>query len=90
MKTINTLKPKTFDEVQLAANSLRNQMPVILNFEQTDPKDKKRFIDFISGSVKAIDGDIYRINDDVYVCAPTNVTLNADDGHSSKKSSRRE
>ena len=60
-------------------------MPVVINFERTDPKDKKRFIDFISGSVKAINGDIYMVNDDVYVCAPTNVTLDADDGHSSKK-----
>ena len=78
MKTINTLKPKTFDDVQLAAESLRNQMPVIINFEQTDPKDKKRFIDFISGSVKAIKGDIYMVNDNVYVCAPVNVTLGGD------------
>ena len=78
MKTINTLKPKTFDDVQLAAESLRNQMPVIINFEQTDHKDKKRFIDFISGSVKAIKGDIYMVNDNVYVCAPVNVTLGGD------------
>ncbi len=78
MKKINTLKPKSFDDVQLAAESLRNQMPVILNFEQTDPKEKKRFIDFISGSVKAIKGDIYMVSDDVYVCAPVNVTLDGD------------
>lgn len=78
MKKINTLKPKCFDDVQIAAESLRNHVPVILNFEQTDPKDKKRFIDFISGSVKAIKGDIYAVSDDVYICAPVNVTLDGD------------
>ena len=75
MKRINTLRPKSFDEVQLAANSLRQQMPVILNFEDTDPADKKRFIDFISGSVEAINGDLYMVDDNVYVCAPKNVNL---------------
>lgn len=75
MKRINTLRPRSFDEVQLAANSLRQQMPVILNFEDTSPDDKKRFIDFISGSVEAINGDIYMLDDNVYVCAPKNVNL---------------
>ncbi|MBR1581239.1 MAG: cell division protein SepF [Selenomonadaceae bacterium] len=78
MRRINTLKPRSFDDVQLAANSLRQQMPVILNFENTDPKDKTRFIDFISGSVKAVNGEMYMISDDVYICAPTNVSLSRD------------
>lgn len=77
MKRINTLRPKTFDDVQLAANSLRNQLPVILNFEQISPDEKKRFIDFISGAVRAINGDIYMVNDDVYICAPVNVSLSS-------------
>ena len=75
MKRINTLRPKSFDDVQLAATSLRQQMPVILNFEGTAPEDKKRFIDFISGSVEAINGDLYMVDDNVYICAPKNVNL---------------
>ena len=77
MHVINTLKPRSFDDVQLVANALREHRPVILNFENTTAADKKRFIDFISGSIQAINGDINSVNEDVYICTPPNVSVDA-------------
>ena len=78
--TINTIKPKNFDDAQIVANCLRDRIPVIINFEQIDPADAGRIIDFISGTIYALNGDIKRINDTVFICAPNNVHVsNSDD-----------
>lgn len=71
--TINTIKPKNFDDAQIVANCLRERVPVIINFEQTDPKDAARIIDFISGTTYALNGDIKKVGEMVFICAPNNV-----------------
>ena len=70
---INTIKPKNFDDAQIVANCLRDKIPVIINFEQTDPNDARRIIDFISGTTYALNGAIKKVNDTVFICAPSNV-----------------
>ena len=83
--TINTIKPKNFDDAQIVANCLRDKVPVIINFEQTDPADAARIIDFISGTTYALNGDIKKVSETVFICAPSNVHVsNSED---EKKSS---
>ena len=71
--TINTIKPKNFDDAQVVADCLRDKIPVIINFEQTDPAEASRIIDFISGTTYALNGDIKKVSDTVFICAPSNV-----------------
>lgn len=78
--TINTIKPKNFDDAQIVANCLRDRIPVIINFEDTDPGDAARIIDFISGTTYALNGDIKKVSEMVFICAPQNVHVsNSDD-----------
>lgn len=72
---INTIRPKNFDQAQEVANSLRNKIPVIINFEETDTETAKRIIDFISGTTYALNGEIKKVSQNVFVCAPSNVTV---------------
>ena len=72
---INTIRPKNFDHAQEVANSLRDKIPVIINFEETDPETAKRIFDFISGTVYAINGEIKKVSQNVFVCAPSSVTV---------------
>lgn len=72
---INTIRPKTFDHAQDVANSLRDKVPVIINFEETDTDVAKRIIDFISGTTYALNGEIKKVSQNVFVCAPNNVTV---------------
>ena len=77
---INTIKPKSFDDAQFVANCLRDKVPVIINFENTDPADASRIIDFISGTTYALNGDIKKVSETVFICAPNNVHVsNTDD-----------
>lgn len=72
---ITTVRPTSFDDAQTVANCLRDKVPVIINFENTDTDDAKRIIDFISGTTYAINGVIRKVSQNVFVCAPSNVTV---------------
>ena len=72
---INTIRPKSFDHAQEVANSLRDKVPVIINFEDTDIDTAKRIMDFISGTAYALNGDIKQVSQKVFVCVPHTVTV---------------
>ena len=73
---ITTIRPKSFvDDAQTIANSLRGQVPVIINLENTDPKDAQRIIDFISGTIYALNGTLKKVSNKVFISAPNSVTV---------------
>lgn len=74
------IEPVTFDDSQKIADYLRNNQPVVVNFEDTDGVVTKRMTDFISGTIYALDGSMKKIGHNILVCAPKNVDINADGG----------
>ena len=74
MKVV-VIEPKTFDDVQQVANCLKEKRPVVINFEHTDAEAAHRIIDFISGTTYAIAGDIKKLGHNVFLCAPSNVSV---------------
>lgn len=74
MKVV-VIEPKSFDDVQQVANCLKEKRPVVINFEHTDAEVAHRIIDFISGTTYAIAGDIKKLGHNVFLCAPSNVSV---------------
>jgi len=74
MKVV-VIEPKSFDDAQQVANSLREKKPVVINFENTEAEAAKRIIDFISGTTYALNGDIKKVGHNVFLCAPNNVNV---------------
>ena len=74
MKVI-VIEPKGMDDAQQAANFLDEKRPVILNFEHTQSDEARRILDFISGTIYAINGEITSISANVFLCAPNNVSV---------------
>jgi len=70
-------EPKTFEDAPLAVNNLKNRKPVILNLENLDKDVAKKTFDFLSGAVYAIDGNIQKINGNIFLLAPNNVDISA-------------
>ena len=87
---ITTIRPKSFvDDAQTIANCLREKVPVIINFENTDTADAQRIVDFISGTIYALNGTLKQVSQKVFISAPNNVTVtytedvrNTDNGNS--------
>ena len=74
---ITTIKPKDFNDAQIVANCLRDKIPVIVNFEETDINEARRILDFISGTTYAVDGKIKQVSQKVFICAPDNITVSS-------------
>lgn len=74
MKVI-VIEPKSFDDAQQVANCLRDKRPVVINFENTLDVDAKRITDFISGTIYALNGEIKKVSNNVFFCAPSNVNI---------------
>lgn len=69
------VEPDTFDDSQSIADYLRERKPVVINFESTAPDVSKRVVDFISGATYALDGNIQKVGKDIFLCVPSNVTV---------------
>ncbi|MBR0060642.1 MAG: cell division protein SepF [Selenomonadaceae bacterium] len=73
---ITTVRPKTFDEdAKIIADCLREDIPVIVNLEETAPEHARRIIDFALGTTYAIDGDVQQVSEAVFVCTPKTVMV---------------
>ena len=69
------IEPQSFDDAQQVANCLREKRPVVINFENTIEEDAKRITDFISGTIYALNGEIKKVSNNVFFCAPSNVNI---------------
>ncbi len=71
-------EPDSFEEVQVLADHLKSRKQLILNFENTQPDEARRIIDFISGTTYALDGNSQQLGKNVFVFAPNNVEIAKD------------
>ena len=69
---------KTFDDAARAADELRKRKAVILNMENVDKSLTRRVVDFLSGSVYALDGSVKKIAQSTYLFCPHNMDVIGD------------
>ncbi|GGA97507.1 cell division protein SepF [Macrococcus hajekii] len=68
-------EPRVFSDTQDIADELKNRRATLVNLQRIDKISAKRIIDFLSGTVYAIGGDIQRIGQDIFLCTPDNVEV---------------
>ena len=69
---------KSFDDAAKAADELRRKRAVILNMENVDKALTRRVVDFLSGSVYALDGSVKKIAQSTYLFCPHNMDVVGD------------
>ena len=69
---------KSFDNAAKAADELRKKKAVILNMENVDKALTRRVVDFLSGSVYALDGNVKKIAQSTYLFCPHNMDVVGD------------
>ncbi|MCW1926865.1 cell division protein SepF [Bhargavaea beijingensis] len=71
-------EPRVYAEAQDIAEHLKNKRTVVVNLQRIDHGSGTRIIDFLSGTVYALGGDITRIGHDIFLCVPENVELSGE------------
>ena len=77
-------KPSSYDETESVIDSLRARKPIVVNLDEINPAVAQRILDFISGAVYALNGDIRRAARNIFVVAPSNIEISpneADDDY---------
>lgn len=70
--------PGTFDDAQEICDHLKCKKPIVMNLEDVEREDAQRIVDFLSGSVYALDGSIKKVSHGIFLIAPNNVDIMGD------------
>lgn len=83
------LEPRAYSESQQIADHLKKKNTVVVNMKRVTADQAKRIVDFLSGTVYALGGDLQKIGAGIFLCTPKNVNVEGaitDDDDKSKKS----
>ncbi|SFH66533.1 cell division protein SepF [Pisciglobus halotolerans] len=69
------MEPRVYSEVKEIADILLKQQAVVLNFKHMEKDQAKKTVDFLMGTIYAIDGDMQRVGNEIFLCTPKNVEI---------------
>ena len=72
------IEPRVYAEAQDIAEHLKNRRATVVNLQRIEHDQGKRIIDFLSGTVYALGGDIQRIGNNIFLCTPENVEVSGE------------
>ena len=87
-------EPRAYSESQTIADHLKSKHTVVVNMKRVTAAQAKRIIDFLTGTLYAIGGDLQQVGPGIYLCTPKNVSvqgkISEPDGEKSKDKSKDE
>ena len=72
------IEPQGFDECSKLVDSLKSRKPIIVNLEKLDSDTARKIFDFLGGATYALNGNVQKIANNIFVFAPENVAIFAD------------
>ena len=69
------LEPRAYSESQQIADHLKNRNSVVVNLKRVTPDQAKRIVDFLSGTLYAIGGDLQKLGGGIFLCTPNNINV---------------
>lgn len=69
------LEPRAYSESQQIVDYLKNRNAVVVNLKRVTSDQAKRIVDFLSGTIYAIGGDLQKIGGGIFLCTPNNVNV---------------
>ena len=69
------LEPRAYSEAQQIAYHLKKRNTVVVNLKRVTADQAKRIMDFLSGTIYAIKGNIQKIGSGIFLCTPNNINV---------------
>lgn len=70
--------PDSYDDVTNIVDDLKSRKPVILNLENVEIEVARRIIDFVSGAIYGLEGNIQKVGEAVFLFTPSNITIDGE------------
>ena len=71
------IEPSGFDECPKLVDSLKAKKPIIINLERIESDTARKIFDFLSGATYALNGNVQKVANNIFVFAPENVDITA-------------
>lgn len=68
-------KPVSYEDTQSIIDNLKEKKPIVINLDELDTDVAQRILDFVSGAVYALNGNIRKAARNIFVVAPDNVDV---------------
>lgn len=69
------MEPRAYSESQQIVDHLKVRNTVVVNLKRVTSEQAKRIVDFLSGTIYAIGGDIQKIGGGIFLLTPNNVNI---------------
>ena len=69
------IEPQGFDESPKLVDNLKAKKPVIINLENLETDTARKIFDFLSGATYALNGNVQKVANNIFVFAPENVSV---------------
>ncbi|BAU27507.1 cell division inhibitor SepF [Aneurinibacillus soli] len=69
------VEPKSYEEVQDISDHLCSRRGVVINLQRVPNEQAKRIIDFLGGTIYAINGTIQRVGHKTFLCLPESMDV---------------
>jgi len=76
---LNFYQPESYTEVKEIADKIKNGKAIIINLENLEVDTARRFVDFISGAVYALNGRVIKAGKGVFVFTPGSISIEGKD-----------
>lgn len=68
-------EPRAYSESTQIVDYLKNRNTVVVNLKRVTPDQAKRIVDFLTGSLYAMNGNLQKLGGGIFLCAPNNVNI---------------
>lgn len=75
---IVVIDPTKYDDVQTIADHLKLRQSVVVNLQNVPPELLRRIVDFCSGVIYTLEGNMQKVSEDIFLFTPANVDIIAD------------
>jgi cell division inhibitor SepF len=73
-------QPKSNEDTQNIIDNLKARKPVVINLDEMDNDIAQRVLDFVSGAVYALNGNIKKVARSIFVVTPSNIDISSNVG----------
>ena len=68
-------EPRAYSESSQITDYLKKRNTVVVNLKRVTPDVAKRIVDFLQGSLYAMNGSLQKLGGGIFLCAPNNVNI---------------
>ena len=68
-------QPTTFEQSESICNLLKEKKSIIVNLEYVNKDIARRIVDVVSGAVHALDGNLQKVSNSIFLVAPYNYDI---------------